>query len=244
MKRNLPALAFSYVLLTGLISNVSAQSAPTETDIPDNDRSPYHLALLDYKAGHFQEALDILNTDAEKSQVLRDALLKAQILTALQKYDEGQKVLTPFLTPTGPIEVQLALADLLLHKRDFNGAAKYYDLALKSKPGDPDLLLKMVYTRVGASDLVTAAKIASQLKPLDQSNPSYYFAKAALAQATDKTQEAEEDIETVRTMYGITVTNRYLTTYLEVLSVPQGKNALITPTNTPATKALAPPAKP
>ena len=86
---------------------------------------------------------------------------------------------------------------------------------------------------------MNAAKIASQLKPLDQSNPSYYFAKAALAQSTDKSQEAEEDIETVRTMYGITLANHYLKTYLEVLSEAPGKNALITPTNTPATNAPA-----
>jgi len=228
------ALALGCVLLTGLTPLLRAQGIPAEAPAPDADRSPYHVALLDYKAGHFQEAFDALN--GANAQDERTALLESRILTELQRYDEGEKLLAPFLTPTGPLEVQLALADLLLRKRDFNGAARFYDLALNSKPGDPDLLLMMVYTRVGASDLVTAAKIASQLKPLDPEHPSYYFAKAAIAQATDKSQDAENDIETARTMYGITVTNHYLKTYLEVLSAP-GKNSLITP---PASTNAAP----
>jgi len=229
----LRALTLGLVLLSGLVTVLRAQGPPpTEAQISDTDTSPYHVALLDYKAGHFQEALDVLNASNANTVGLQDekvAILKSRILTELHRYDEGQKLLAPLLTPTGPIEIQLALGDLLLRKRDFNGAAKIYDMALGIKPGDPDLLLMMVYTRVGAGDLVTAAKIASQLKPIDQANPSYYFAKAALAQSTNKDQEADEDIETARTMYGIMVANRYLKTYLEVLSAP-GKNSLITPT--------------
>jgi tetratricopeptide (TPR) repeat protein len=241
--RDIPELILGCILLTSLISPLSAQTAASEAQIPDNDHSPYHVALLDYKAGHFQEALDALNQGgAIPATDERGAILKSRILTELGKYDEGASLLKPLLTPTGPLEVQLALADLFLRKRDFNDAAKYYGQALAAKPGDPDLLLMMVYTHIGASDLVTAAKIASTLKPLDQANPSYYFARAAIAQSTDKSQEAEDDIETARTMYGITLTNRYLKTYLEVLSAP-AQSTLITPTNSPATNAPAAPAK-
>jgi len=239
--RDIPAFALGCILLASLITPLSAQTAPAEAQIPDNDRSPYHVALLAYKAAHFQEALDTLNQGAPKTQDEKIIILKSRILTELGQYDEGIKLLTPLLTP-GSSDVQLAIADLLMRKRDFNGASKYYNQLLTSKPGDPDLILMMVYTRVGASDLVTAAKIASTLKPLDQANPSYYFARAALAQSTDKSQEAEDDIETARTMYGITVTNHYLKTYLEVLSAP-AKGALITPTNSPAASAPAAPAK-
>jgi tetratricopeptide (TPR) repeat protein len=231
------SLTLAFALSTGLVSLLHAQDPPAEAPIVDTDTSPYHLALLDYKAGHFQEALDALGTDPK--QDLRVVLLESHILSELGRYDDGEKLLAPLLTPTGPYEVQLAMADLLLRKRDYNGAARFYDLALNTKPGDPDLLLMMVYTRVGAADLVTAAKIASQLKPLDPEHPSYYFARAAIAQSTDKAQEAEDDIETARTMYGITVTNRYLKTYLEVLSAP-GKNALITPASTNAASTNAP----
>jgi len=239
--RDVPALVLGCILFTNLISPLPAQTAaPSEPQIPDNDRSPYHLALLAYKASHYQEALDTLGSASSADE--KTAILKSRILTELGRYDEGAKLLQPLLTPTGPIEVQLALADLLLRKHDFTGASKYYSQALAAKPNDPDLLLMMVYSRIGAADLVGAAKIASTLKPLDQANPSYYFAQAAIAQSTDKTQEAENDIETARTMYGITVVNHYLKTYLEVLSSPS-KNALITPTNSPATTAPSAPAK-
>ena len=36
----------------------------------------------------------------------------------------------------------------------------------------------------------------------------------------EPSEEAEEDIQTARTIYGITVTNRYLKTYLEVFANP------------------------
>jgi tetratricopeptide (TPR) repeat protein len=242
ISRPVSGLTIAFALLTGPATVLRAQAPPAEPPIVDNDTSPYHVALLDYKAGHFQEALDALG-NANGGQDLRIVILKSHILSELGRYDEGEKLLASLLTPTGPYEVQLALADLLLRKRDFNDAAKFYDLALNTKPGDPDLLLMMVYTRVGAGDLVTAAKIASQLKPLDPEHPSYYFAKAAIAQSTDKTGEAEDDIETARTMYGITVANRYLKTYLEVLSAP-GKSALMTPASTNAASTNAPPASP
>lgn len=232
----LGALALGLILLPG--NFLPAQGTDTAPP-PDNDHSPYHLALLDYKEGKYQEALDALkplgnsaNTDE------RTAILKGRILTEMGQYEEGKKVLAPLLTPQGPLDVALALGDLLLRQRDFNAAARVYDLGLTLKPGDPDLLLLMVYTRVGANDLTTASKIASRLKPLDPSDPSYYFAKAALAQATDKSAEADDNIQTVRTMYGITTTNHYLKQYLELFSAPAKNSA------PPAASTNAAPAKP
>jgi tetratricopeptide (TPR) repeat protein len=186
--------------------------------------TPYGTALLDYKTGKYDAARAAIDA-AEKANPgdLPTEILKARILTELGDFAGGEQVLRPLLTPTGPPEIQLALGDLLLRKRSFDRAAKYYALALQAKPNDPDITLKLVYARIGVSDLVEAGQYASHLKPLDPKNPyddhaSYYFAKAALAQATGKTQEAEDDIQTARTLYGITVTNRYLKTYLEVFA--------------------------
>jgi tetratricopeptide (TPR) repeat protein len=193
-------------------------------EIDDNDTSPLHQALLDYKAGKFPEARIAIDA-AEKAKPgdLTTELLKAKILTEEHDFAAGEKLLRSLLTPTGPEEVQVALGDLLLRKHSFDRAAKYYALALQAKPGDPDLLLKLVYAKVGASDLIAAGQYASQLKPIDPKNPydmhaSYYFAKAALAQATGKTQEAEDAIQASRTNYGNSITDRYLKTYLEVFA--------------------------
>jgi tetratricopeptide (TPR) repeat protein len=217
-----------------LLAVTTALRAEDASD--DQSLTPYQTALLDYKTGHFQEAYDAM-VQADKlvppGQEAKYFILDSKILTELKRYDEGEKILQSILTPTGPLEVQLALGDLLLRKHSFDRAAKYYSLALQAKPNDPDLMLKVVYTRVGASDLLDAAKYASRLKPFDPAidpldpqhpgNPSYYFAKAAIAQATGNAQEAEDDIQTARTLYGITVTNRYLKTYLEVFA-SSGKN--------------------
>jgi len=125
---------------------------------------------------------------------------------------------TPGLTPEIRDAQMLAFGDLCLRKRSFDEAAKFYESLLSRKPGDPDITLKLIYARIGASDLLDAAKDASQLKPLDPDHPCYYFAKAALAQATGNAQGADDDIQIARTIYGITVTNRYLKTYLEVFA--------------------------
>ena len=221
---------FALIVLLGLTTSLRAQNDPVQFqaqyEVDGQTLTPYGTALLDYKTGKFQEALDALNRADQGILTQHDdrfIILKSRILTELKRYDEGEKLLRARLTPTGPLEVQLALGDLLLRKRSFDRAAKYYSLALQAKPDDPDITLKLVYARIGVSNLVEAGQYASHLKPLDPKNPyddhaSYYFAKAALAQATGNTQAAEDDIQTARTIYGNTITNRYLKTYLEVFA--------------------------
>ena len=143
----------------------------------------------------------------------------------------------PALTPELGEALTMAFGDMYLRKRSFDTAAKFYKSLLSKKPGDPDLILKIVYTRVGASDLVTAQQYASRLTPFDSKNPyddhaSYYFAKAAIAQATGNAQIADDAIQAARTNYGIAITNRYLKTYLELFA-SSGKNADITPPSLP-----------
>jgi Tfp pilus assembly protein PilF len=204
------------VLLLGLAFLLRAQNEPA---IEDNDTSPYHQAMLAYKTGHYDEARTAIDA-AEKAKPddLPTALLKARILTEQHDFTDGEKLLLRFMSADGPVEVELGLGDLLLRKHSFDRAAKYYTQALAAKPNDPDIVLKLVYAEINISDLVDAGKNASHLKPLDADHPSYYFAKAALARATGKTQEEEDNIQTARTIYGITVTNRYLKTYLQVFA--------------------------
>jgi tetratricopeptide (TPR) repeat protein len=238
LRRTMFLLGLMIVLTTAL------RAENPSSGIEDNDTSPYHQALLAYKSGHFDTARASIDA-AEKSQPgdLSIQVLKARILTEQHDFDAGEKILRRLLAPSGSgsPDVQLALGDLLLRKRDFDGAARIYDVALQGRPDDPDIMLKMIYTRISVSDFIAAGKYTSRLKPLDPDHPSYYFAKAALAQATGKTAEADQDIETVRTIYGITTANRYLKTYLEVFSPDQSKSAS-TRAEPPATNA--PPAAP
>jgi tetratricopeptide (TPR) repeat protein len=212
--------AVGFVLL-GCSGLLRAQDDP---EPEDNDTSPLHQALLSYKSGHYDEARTAIDA-AEKANPgdLRTELLKAKILTEQHEFDQGEKLLHGLLTPTGPVEVQVALGDLLLRKHSFDRAGKYYNLALQTKTNDPDLTLKLVYCKIGSADLVGAGQFASQLSPMDPKNPydvhaSYYFAKAAMAQATGNVQGADDQIQISRTIYGNTITDRYLKLYLEVFA--------------------------
>ena len=238
----------SRFLALGLIAIVfsapaRAQDAPP-VETPDNDTSPYHLALLAYKTGNFQAAYDALKGTDPATQDDRFVILESRVLTELKRYDDGEKILRPRLTGADARDVQIAMGDLLLRKRSFSRASKYFDAALKAKPNDPDIILKLVYADIGAADLVGAGKLASQLSPLDPKNPyddhaSYYFAQAALAQAAGNSQEAENQIQAARTNYGMTVTNRYLKTYLQVFVAPASNSSTdITPG-----PRISPPAK-
>jgi tetratricopeptide (TPR) repeat protein len=233
------ALGVALLLLSG--------AALRAQDVPDTDSSPYHQALLNYKSGNYTAArLAIDDAEKEKPGDPPIEILKARILMELQQYKEANDTLenlngNPAMTPAYGEARNLAFGDLCLRQRHFDEAAKFYEMILDTKAGDPDIVLKIIYTRVGAGDLVTAGRYASELKPLDPVNPAYYFAKAAIAEATGKASEADEDIQTSRTIYGITVTNHYLKTYLQVTAT-KPKDGLA-PTTEPPPSTNAAPAK-
>ncbi len=234
---------FSIVPAIGLLALGFAlaplrSQGPPPPEVTQQDATPYQAALHHYKSGNYEAARTEIEA-AEKANPgdVATETLKARILIEQGDFDAGEKLLRSLLTPTGPPEVQMVLGDLLLRKHDFNGAAKQYTFCLQAKPGDPALTLKVVYALIGANDLPEAEKTASKLKPLDPDYPSYYFARAALAQTTGNAAEAEEDIQTARTIYGITVTNRYLKTYLEVFAKPAKAS---TATSSSATTNAAP----
>jgi len=186
--------------------------------------------LTAYKSGHYEAArADIDAAEKARPGDVATEILKSRILTEQGDFADGEKLLKGLLTSANSgdtLEADLAYGDLLLRKRSFDRAAKYYAAALQARPDDPDITLKLVYAKVGSSDLVGAGQDASHLQPMDQKNPydthaSYYFAKAALAHATGKDQDEEQDIQTARTIYGITVTNHYLKTYLQVFAGPE-----------------------
>jgi len=213
-----------------------------EDATPDTPTTPYQQALLNYKSGNY-DAAHLAIDEAEKAKPgdPPTEILKARILIELHQFKEANDLLeslngNPAMTPAYQDAHKQAFGDLYLRERHFEQAVKYYEMLLETKPNDPDVMLKIVYAHVGAGDLVTAEKYASQLKPLDPVNPAYYFAKASIAEATGKTSEADEDIQTVRTIYGITVTNRYLKVYLQ-LSSSKPKTGLPAGTEPPATNA-------
>jgi predicted Zn-dependent protease len=230
------ALVMALPLRAADDETAAAESAPT---------SNYQQALLDYRAGNYdaaKTAIDEAQKDSPDS--LAVDVLKARILTELHDYTEAEALLHQHLTENGPVDVQIALGDLYLHQHDFNRAATVFDEALHLKPGDPDLELRLIYAKVNTGDTVGAVTLASRLKPLDPVNPAYYFAKAALANTTGNSAEADEDIQTVRTIYGITAANVYLKMYLAVFSASARDNVNARAEPPPTNAAPASPNQP
>jgi tetratricopeptide (TPR) repeat protein len=201
---------------------------PPEVSAPG---TPYSEAMVAYKAGSYDKAFAAIEGVDPAAQDDNFVILEARILTELKRYDDGEKLLKDRIQveeqkqakPAVLDELLLALGDLFLHKRAFDRATKFYTAILKDKPNDPDLALKLIYCHVGENDLRGADQLATKLSPFDPKNPyddhaSYYFARAALAQALGRTQDAEDDIQEARTNYGVTITNRYLKTYLHLFA--------------------------
>lgn len=208
----------------------STSPAPPEVSAPG---TPYSEAMVAYKAGDYDKAFDALKATDPTMQDDNFIILEARILAELKRYDDGEKLLKARIqlrekqqakpAETDPLLIELG--DLLLHKRAFDRAAKFYAAALKDHPNDPDLTLKLIYTNIGLNDLRGADLLATKLSPFDPKNPyddhaAYYFARAALAQSLGRSQDAEDAIQEARTNYGVTVTNRYLKTYLHFFSAP------------------------
>ena len=230
-----PRLAVRFCLAAVLLTLTARAGADANDDA-------YHQALLNYKGGNYPAArLAIDDAETADPNNVAIAILKGRILTEQKDFADGETLLRRFLGPNGPLEVQLAMGDLYLRARNFSAAANMYDQALSLKPNDPDITLKLIYSKINMADLVTAGKYASELKPLDPLNPAYYFARAALAEAIGKDNEAEQDIETARTIYGITIANRYLKTYLEVSTSHPKTGVSATPKSDSASPAPKPP---
>jgi tetratricopeptide (TPR) repeat protein len=224
------------VFLLGCAVALRAEEKPQPPPV-DNDTSPYHLAMLAYKGGRYDDALKAV-TAAEQAKPgdVPVEILKARILTEQLNFTDGAALLQKLIASGGGYEAQFALGDLYLRQHNFSDAVKIYNECLAQKPGNPDLLLDLIYGLIGTGDYVTAGKYFSQLQPFDPVYPSYYFAKSALAQATGKASEMDADLENVRTIYGVSTANRYLRTYLQVFSPDSKKmsRAEPPPTNAPS----------
>jgi tetratricopeptide (TPR) repeat protein len=213
-----------------IINHGPVSPAPPEVSTPG---TPYSEAMVAYKAGDYDKAFAAIEGVDPTMQDDNFIILEAKILAELKRYDDGEKLLKERIQirekqqakPAQTDPLLTDLGDLLLHKRSFDRSAKFYTVVLKDQPNEPDLTLKLIYCRIGENDLRGADQLATTLSPFDPKNPyddhaAYYFARAALAQSLGRAQDAEDDIQQARTNYGVTVTNRYLKTYLHFFTAP------------------------
>ena len=244
-----PAVSDADIPLDPNIAKASAEAdqaaGTTESPPSGGAQTPYERALLNYKSAKYDAAKVLIDeADQEKPGDVPVEMLKARILMELHDFQGARQVLNSLydradLTPDYAAALELASGDLSLRQRHFDAAAKAYESSLRAYPDNADTKLKLIYARLGMGDLVTAGKLASELKPMDAASPTYYFAHAALAHSGAESGDEEQDIQQARTIYGITLTNRYLKTYLELFSNEKGGTNAATnsPTAAPSGKA-------
>jgi tetratricopeptide (TPR) repeat protein len=212
----------------------SGNTAPVTPSAADSSAPPqsiYEKALLNYKAGKYDAAkLLIDEADEDTPGNVPIEMLKVRILVELHDFHGAHQVIKTLydrtdLTPGYAASLTLTNGDLSLRERHFDEAAKSYESYLQFRPLDADAKLKLIYARIGIGDLVSAGKLASELQPMDATSPAYYFAHAALAHSGATSGDEEQDFEQARTIYGITMTNRYLKTFLEVFSSTPSESA-------------------
>lgn len=218
------------------IAKASADAdADAGTDVPESAQTPYEKALLNYKSGKYDAAKVLIDAaDQEQPGNVPIEMLKVRILAELHDYQGAHQVLNSLydrsdLTPAYAAALALTTGDLYLRQHRFDQASKAYTTYLQSQPNDPDTKLKLLYARLGVGDLVEAGKLESELKPFDATSPAYYFAEAAMTRSGSATGDEEQDLQQSRTIYGITLTNRYLKTYLEVFAPDKGKDGELNP---------------
>jgi predicted Zn-dependent protease len=226
------------------IARASAEAdADAGTNVPESAQTPYEKALLNYKSGKYDAAKVLIDAaDQEQPGDVPIEMLKVRILVELHDFKGAHQVLNSLydrsdLTPAYAAALALTTGDLNLRQHHFEEASKAYGQYLQAQPNDADAKLKLLYARLGMGDMVEAGKLESELKPLDAASPAYYFAQAALARSGGGSGDEEQDIQQARTIYGITMTNRYLKTYLEVFASDKGSvnGALNPPANPPGT---------
>ncbi len=224
------------------IAKASAEAdADSGTDVAESAQTPYEKALLNYKSGNYDAAKVLIDAaDQEQPGDVPIEMLKVRILTELHDFKGAHQVLNSLydrsdLTPAYAAALALTTGDLNLRQHRFDEASKAYTTYLRDQPNNADVKLKLLYARLGVGDLVQAGKLESELKPLDATTPAYYFAHAALAHSGAATGDEEQDFQQSRTIYGITLTNRYLKTFLEVFAPDKDINsALYPPANSSA----------
>ena len=148
--------------------------------------------------------------DAEKDQPgePNTEILKSRILTELGRFGRGEESAQyPSTTiPTSPRPTALnrtaAYADLCLREKDYPGAHQVLRIGSRQpSPTTPTSSFTLVYSYIGGRRPPPRPQLLHQnSNRWTRSIPPIISPHAALAEATGKDAEAENDIETVRTI--------------------------------------------
>ena len=186
-----------------LISSLSGGANPPS--------DAYSSAFAAFRAGQLEEAMQRVDAMlAAEPPVARTLELKGRILHALGRYEDAEKFYFQAVEKDpGLTSVHFHLGEAAFRRASWADALQYYSVHLREQRGARATALKLVYCYVASDNLTDAAKWMQALDPTDELEPTYYFARAALARASGKPEEAAAALRQARTLYGNEVFARY-----------------------------------
>ncbi|NJK90676.1 MAG: tetratricopeptide repeat protein [Blastochloris sp.] len=178
--------------------------------LPAQELDGYQEAFVAHKSGRQEQALQLVDALLLKGPNPKALELKGRILHSLNNYKEAENFYFSALEQdpamTSP---HYHLGEAAFKRKAWSEAIQYYRVHINKVKESPDSRLKTVYSYLAAGNLPEAGRWITTLDPVDDFNPAYYFARAAMAFSNGKTQEYNETLQQARTIYGNEVFNSY-----------------------------------
>lgn len=198
------ALLATAAFLAGFGACAPAARAQTGDDA-------FQQAFVMLKAGRAEEALQRVDALlARGTPTARTLELKGRVLHALGRFQEAEGFYFQALEKEPELDTaHFHLGESAFRRAAWADALQYYGVFLQKQRASRPAALKMVYCYVAADNLTDAAVWLQALDPSDEDEPTYYFARAALALASGRPETAAETLAQARTLYGNDTFARY-----------------------------------
>lgn len=170
----------------------------------------YQEALVALKSGKPDQALQLIDALLVKNPLPRAFELKGRILHAQGKYAEAENFYFSALEKDPQlITPHFYLGEAAFRRKAWSESIQYFRNHLSKAKESKDSILKMIYAYIATGNFPEAGRWTTALDPVDEFNPSYYFARAAMTYSGGRQKEYNEILQQARTIYGNEVYNSY-----------------------------------
>lgn len=175
-----------------------------------NPADDYQETLVAFKSGKLEKALQLADAYLVKNTDPKGLELKGRILHAQAKYNEAETFYFSALEKNPEmISPHFYLGEAAFKRRAWSESIQYFRFHLSKSKESKDSILKLIYSYLVTGNYPEAARWLTALDPVDETNPAYYFARAATAYSNQKSQEYNDVLQQARTIYGNEIFNSY-----------------------------------
>ena len=206
-----------------------------------NSRLLFIQATMAMNEGKYKEALQFAQSALNDPGVINKEVfwrLQGQTQFAQKDYAAARESLSRALQ-LDPDEkgIYFDLGELAFAQGDWLAASLAYNQFIVGAQEARDARLKLLYCKIALGELGYAKRLLNEFDVFDEKHPGYYFGKSAIAHAEGKQSEAQNLLDQVQTIYGITTLYRYQVDYFAIFK-PKEKQIDSTKQDVPEKKAL------